>query len=144
MRMMHGLRPYSLVHGPKDCLTHAYMHMCSGGLPEDEGMVAGGLSRRPQGPPHRRRERPALPFSMCALPWPLASCPLARRWSLLYVWVRKYESGGRFFTYFFGRMLVCQAVMMVFTACVFISKQAYIQVRRRRRRRHREGGGHLP
>ncbi|GLI62080.1 hypothetical protein VaNZ11_004639 [Volvox africanus] len=49
------------------------------------------------------------------------------RWSLLYVYVRKYEGGGTMWPFIFNRVMVCMAIFPVFTACVFITKHAYVQ-----------------
>ncbi|GLC35608.1 hypothetical protein PLESTM_000342700 [Pleodorina starrii] len=50
------------------------------------------------------------------------------RWALLYVYVRKYEGGGTMWPFTFNRVMVCMAIFPVFTACVFITKHAYVQV----------------
>ncbi|KAG2500669.1 hypothetical protein HYH03_001435 [Edaphochlamys debaryana] len=49
------------------------------------------------------------------------------RWSLLYVYVRKYESGGTFWPWVFSRVMVSLALFALFTGCVFITRQAYPQ-----------------
>jgi hypothetical protein len=50
------------------------------------------------------------------------------RYTLLYVYVRKYESGGHMWPYVFKRIILCLYICSLFTACVFIVKQAYAQV----------------
>ncbi|KAG2438979.1 hypothetical protein HYH02_010771 [Chlamydomonas schloesseri] len=49
------------------------------------------------------------------------------RWALLYVYVRKYEGGGTMWPFIFARVMVCMAIFPLFTACVFVTKEAYIQ-----------------
>ena len=49
------------------------------------------------------------------------------RYSVLYVYVRKYESGGLMWPFVFQRILVMLVVMAVFTSCVFVVKGAFIQ-----------------
>eukprot|EP00798_Chlamydomonas_sp_ICE-L_P017208 gene17208-23528_t len=47
------------------------------------------------------------------------------RYSLLYVYVRKYESGGLMWPFVFERIIYSYLICTLFTACVFVAKQAY-------------------
>ncbi|KAI8473306.1 MAG: hypothetical protein J3K34DRAFT_411580 [Monoraphidium minutum] len=49
------------------------------------------------------------------------------RHNLAYVYQRKYESGGLMWTYLFSRICICLVIMQLFTFCVLIVKQAYVQ-----------------
>eukprot|EP00798_Chlamydomonas_sp_ICE-L_P014457 gene14457-20469_t len=49
------------------------------------------------------------------------------RHSLLYVYIRKYESGGLMWPFMFVRIIWFMVITVFFTACVFIVKEAYIQ-----------------
>lgn len=51
------------------------------------------------------------------------------RYVLLYVYVRKYESGGRMFPVFFNQLMICLAIFHVFTTSVMLVKGGYWQVR---------------
>ena len=46
---------------------------------------------------------------------------------MLYVYIRKYESGGLLWPFLFSRILTMLNIMAVFTACVLTVKKAYIQ-----------------
>jgi hypothetical protein len=50
------------------------------------------------------------------------------RYVLLYVYVRKYESGGRMFPVFFNQLMICLAIFHVFTTSVMVVKGGYWQV----------------
>eukprot|EP00798_Chlamydomonas_sp_ICE-L_P013269 gene13269-19111_t len=49
------------------------------------------------------------------------------RHSLLYVYIRKYESGGLMWPFIFTRIIWFMVIMVFFSCCVFIVKRAYIQ-----------------
>jgi len=49
------------------------------------------------------------------------------RYTVLYVYIRKYESGGLLWPFLFSRILAMLNIMAVFTACVLMVKKAYIQ-----------------
>ena len=51
------------------------------------------------------------------------------RYNLLYVYIRKYESGGLMWPFVYMRIIITLAIGFFFTGCVFISKEAYAQVR---------------
>ena len=50
------------------------------------------------------------------------------RYSLLYLYVRKYESGGCLWVYVYTRIMLCLVCFTGFTGCVFLVKAAYTQV----------------
>jgi len=64
-----------------------------------------------------------LPFALVffMLSW------LTWRYQVLYVFVRKYESGGTMWPFFFNRMLFCLWLFQVFTSCALTAKAAYYQ-----------------
>ncbi|CAD7699105.1 unnamed protein product [Ostreobium quekettii] len=64
-----------------------------------------------------------LPFALLffMLAW------LTWRYQVLYVFVRKYESGGKMWPFFFNRMLFCLWLFQVFTSCALTAKAAYYQ-----------------
>jgi len=49
------------------------------------------------------------------------------RYQMLYVFVRKYESGGRMWPLMVNRMIFILWIFQLFTCCVFITKEAYWQ-----------------
>ncbi|KAJ9506276.1 hypothetical protein QJQ45_014057, partial [Haematococcus lacustris] len=49
------------------------------------------------------------------------------RYSLLYIFIRQYESGGLMWPWFVKRMLVIFAIFGLFTSCVFVVKRAFTQ-----------------
>ncbi|GAX72907.1 hypothetical protein CEUSTIGMA_g362.t1 [Chlamydomonas eustigma] len=49
------------------------------------------------------------------------------RYNCLYVYIRKYESGGMLWTFVFSRILMMLVAMAGFTACVMLVKGAYLQ-----------------
>ena len=65
----------------------------------------------------------ALAFAFFALTW------VWWRYSLLYVWERAYESGGRLFETVFRGVLWSLAISVFFTGCVMLVNQAYLQGR---------------
>ena len=50
------------------------------------------------------------------------------RYTYLYIWVRKYESGGLMWPFVYSRMIILFGVFGVLTACVLVVKKAYPQV----------------
>jgi hypothetical protein len=52
---------------------------------------------------------------------------VAWRHNLSYVYQRKYESGGMMWTFIFNRICTCLVIMQLFTFCVLLVKQAYVQ-----------------
>ena len=50
------------------------------------------------------------------------------RHAVLYIYVRKYESGGLMWPFVFKIMLFIFCIFGIFVACVFAVKRAYIQV----------------
>lgn len=63
-----------------------------------------------------------LTFSLPCLSWVLW------RHAVLYIYVRKYESGGLMWPFVFKTMLFIFCIFGVFVACVFAVKRAYVQV----------------
>ncbi|GBF99191.1 hypothetical protein Rsub_11636 [Raphidocelis subcapitata] len=49
------------------------------------------------------------------------------RYNFIYCTQRKYESGGTFFVFLGNRLMVCAAVMVVFSGCVMMVKSAFVQ-----------------
>ncbi|GFH28740.1 uncharacterized protein HaLaN_27281, partial [Haematococcus lacustris] len=49
------------------------------------------------------------------------------RYSLLYVYVRKYEGGGQMWPFVFHRVVLCLYICSLFSACVLVVKGAYTQ-----------------
>eukprot|EP00798_Chlamydomonas_sp_ICE-L_P013783 gene13783-19691_t len=49
------------------------------------------------------------------------------RYTLLYVYIRKYESGGLMWPFLFTRLVYFMLITVFFTTCVFIVKKAYVQ-----------------
>jgi len=49
------------------------------------------------------------------------------RYSVLYVWERAYESGGRLFDVVFSSLVWCLFIFAFFTGCIFLAAGAYAQ-----------------